>query len=402
MSEYTPLDEDPGPEGGTMVDSGAMPGEKSFLERLQTAREFCETERMPPERLVGPLGMRGERLVVAGETGKGKSTFCSQMVRAAVYGEEFLGWKGKGGIRALILDAEQGGITIERRFRALGLEQSDDVDILPLPEGAALDMRPIERQWMEEIFSVGQYGIVMADPLYKLFRGGGNGGSGDGGERAAVEFMRWWDRWRLGADGRWDPFLLVLPMHARKPPPGTSFSMAEIFGSSAWIRGCEKVVGIQMLNPGYSQLHFWKDRDGFGEEADREDDPTFRSGDIWGLTFNREDGFKKGAVQGKEPVRDAIVRLLSEGGRPMSIAGLCDAIPGKNGKTPCARSTIERALKAMGDDITFDQDVSKEKWWSLADPVVTETEQDRYERLAGVVPSDMAPGAGVAIEEGSA
>lgn len=390
-----PFAGDPGPElPPGIIDAmtgGALPGEKSFLDRLMTAREFCEMERPPPERLAGALGMRGERLVVAGETGKGKSTLCSQMIRCIVHGGEFLKYQCPGVGRALILDAEQGGITVERRFRALGLHESDKVDILAIPEGASLDTRPIERQWLEEVLEGGGYSVVLADPLYKLFRGGHE--SGDGGERAAVEFMRWWDRWRLGADGRWDPFLLVLPMHARKPPPGTKFSMAEIFGSSAWIRGCEKVVGIQYLSPGYSQLHFWKDRDGFGEEPENEGDPTFASGEVWGLTFTREDGFKKGADAAKEGPREAIIRLLSTSAIGMSIENLMDAIPGKNGRPPASRSTIERHLRKLGDMVVARQDGNGEKWWELSDPVGVGDEQ--LEHWQKMVDGETNPGAGL-------
>jgi hypothetical protein len=131
---------------------------------------------------------------------------------------------------------------------------------------------------VERILRDGRYAVVVADPLYKLHTGDSNA------EREAVELMRRLDRWRdeLG-------FGLVLPVHLRKPIPGVKFSIHEIFGSSAYVRGAEVVLGLRRVSNGFAELHFFKDRDG--------DLPV---GEKWALLFDRETGFRRAQEEDDE------------------------------------------------------------------------------------------------------
>lgn len=127
----------------------------------------------------------------------------------------------------------------------------------------------------------GNYSLVVADPLYlyKFHRGDSNE------ERRAVDLMRRLDRWRDR-----HRFALLMLVHLRKPPPqGTKFSLHEFFGSGAYLRGAEVAIGIRRMTPGYSRLHFFKDRDG--------DLPV---GESWGLLFDRKDGFRRDPEDGKD------------------------------------------------------------------------------------------------------
>lgn len=54
----------------------------------------------------------------------------------------------------------------------------------------------------------------------------------------------------------------MLPVHCRKPVPGMKFSIHDLFGSSAYVRGAEVVLGLRRVSDGYAKLHFLKDRDG--------------------------------------------------------------------------------------------------------------------------------------------
>jgi len=40
------------------------------------------------------------------------------------------------------------------------------------------------------------------------------------------------------------------------------FSVHDLFGSSAYVRGAEVVLGLRRVSDGYAKLHFLKDRDG--------------------------------------------------------------------------------------------------------------------------------------------
>jgi hypothetical protein len=78
---------------------------------------------------------------------------------------------------------------------------------------------------------------VFAGPVYKLHRGDSND------ERAAVDLMRRFDRWR-----ELYGFGLLTEVHLRKPPPqGARLTIHDFFGSSAYTRGAEVVLGLQRV-----------------------------------------------------------------------------------------------------------------------------------------------------------
>jgi hypothetical protein len=286
-----------------------------------TARAICELPE--PDRdveLLGPLVVAGQRTVVGGYTGEGKTSFVLRLVKAITAGEEFLEWTGAGG-RALIVDAEQGLRTIKRRLREVGLEKSDLVDYLQVPDGLALDGDSDARR-LEQVLTGGAYDLVLADPLYKLHRGDSNE------ERHAVDLMRRLDQWRADLG-----FALLLTTHPRKrQPQGTRFTIDELFGSGAYTRGAEVVLGLKRLRPGYSRLHFFKDRDGDLPSID----------ETWGLLFDQERGFRRDPEDGqvKPSAADRVSELLvADPG--MSMEQLETASGYKE-------RTVRDALKALG------------------------------------------------------
>jgi hypothetical protein len=121
-------------------------------------------------------------------------------------------------------------------------------------------------------------------------------------------------------------------VHCRKPPQGAKFSMHEFFGSSAYLRGAEIVIGLRRLGVGYAHLHWFKDRDG--------DLPPI--GSKWALLYSREEGFRRDPNDGEnKPVaKDRVGALLADGAR-LTIAELMSA-------TGYAERTIKGALKDLG------------------------------------------------------
>ena len=285
-----------------------------------TARDTCELPEPPAsDELLGALLVRGNRLVLGAHTGHGKTSLSTALARAVTEELELLGYTGGGG-RALFIDAEQGLRTVKKRLREAGLDQSERVDILRVPDGLELDSNAAHIQLITEILAAGDYALVIADPLYKLHAGDSNE------ERAAVDLMRRFDRWR--EEHR---FAFVLPVHCRKPPVGAKFTMHEFFGSSAYLRGAEVVVGLERVRDGYSRLHFFKDRDG--------DLPV---GTKWGLLFDREAGFRRDPDDGapKQTAGDKIRDLLAA--QPgMTEAQIIEAYG-------YAERTVRKALKQLG------------------------------------------------------
>jgi hypothetical protein len=300
------------------ADNGRVTAEPFTLEVL-TARELCELPDPPgTDELLGALVGRRRRTLIGAHTGEGKTTITLALVRAVVLGETFLDWRGAGG-RGLVIDAEQGLKTIKRRLREGGLAENEQVDYVRVPDGLSLDSDERHVAAVEERLAAGGYDVVVADPLYKLHAGDSNA------EREAVDLMRRFDGWRERYG-----FGFILPVHCRKPPIGAKFSMHEFFGSSAYLRGAEVVLGLQRVRDGYSRLHYFKDRDG--------DLPV---GSAWGLLFDREQGYRRDP-EDEIPRQTAAeqVRELLEAQPDMTLAQLV-------GETGKAERTIRRVLDDM-------------------------------------------------------
>jgi hypothetical protein len=276
--------EEPGPDFGPQFDepepafSSLRPVSDEALEVLTAAEVYQLPDPPGSGELLGSLVVRGQRVILGGHTGEGKTTAKLAIVRAIATKSRFLDWTGAGG-RALVIDAEQGLKTIKRRLREAGLSDCPEVDYVRVPDGLALDSDPHHVAEVERILAAGGYAVVAADPLYKLHAGDSND------EREAVKLMRRFDGWREQFG-----FALVLPVHCRKPIPGSKFSIHDIFGSSAYVRGAEVVLGLQRVSNGLSRLHFLKDRDG--------DLPI---GDKWELLFDQANGYRR---KPDEPERD--------------------------------------------------------------------------------------------------
>lgn len=297
-----------------------QPTHGTFTLEPQSASDLCATpDAERTDELLGGLVVKRYRTLIGGHTGEGKTTTALAMVRAIVVGAEFLEYQGAGSARALVLDAEQGEKSLKRRLREAHLDDCDQVDVIRVPDGLALNADPRHVAELERVLTAGQYDVVIADPLYKLHTGDSNA------EREAVDLMRRFDAWRdqLG-------FALLLPLHCRKPIPGLKFSIHDLFGSSAYVRGAEVVLGLQRMRDGYSRLHYLKDRDG--------DLPI---GATWGLLFDREQGFRRDPDDGKQkPTVAELVHDLLEQTPWMTKDQLIEA-------TDASKSTVEKALKGI-------------------------------------------------------
>ena len=304
-----------------------------FALDVATAAAFCaQPETASGEELLGAWVIRGYRVVVGGHTGEGKTTLALAIVRAIVTGGELLGFTGSGSGRALVLDAEQGVKSLKRRLREAGLDSRDDVDVIRVPDGLELDSDPRHIAEVERVLAAGLYSIVLVDPLYKLHSGDSNA------EREAVDLMRRFDGWRERFN-----FTLALPVHCRKPIPGMKFSIHDIFGSSAYVRGAEVVVGVQRLRDGYSKLHWLKDRDG--------DLPI---GTSWGMLFSRDDGYRRDPSDGKKETTADKVRELLAADPTLTNAQLETALKVTERTIRRARHELDQELQTSlhddGDD----------------------------------------------------
>jgi hypothetical protein len=242
-----------------------------------TARELTGLPEPPDDaQLLGHLILRGARTIVVGDTGHGKTTFVQRAIGAIVNGGELLGYTGAGDVRALVVDLEQGVRSIKRAIRDAGLDDSERVYYLTVPDGLALDSDPVQLAELERLIVEINPAVVSLDPFYKAHRA-----DDPNAERPVVDLMRALDALRSRHG-----FALILPAHPRKDIPGRDgarkLTLHDIAGSGAVVRGAEVVIAIERLSHGYARLRFLKDRDG--------DLPV---GDAWPLLFDREQGFRR-------------------------------------------------------------------------------------------------------------
>ena len=256
-----------------------------------TARALCELPDPPAtDELLGTLVVRGQRVVLGGHTGEGKTTMSLQIIRAILAGDDFLEWKGRGDCKALFIDAEQGLRSIKRRLREAGLHDHDQLDYVRVPDGLKLDTNQAHIDAVAGLLERGDYALVVLDPLYKLHGGDSNE------ERSAVDLMRTLDGWR-----EQHHFSLLLPAHCRKPQLGsTALTIHDLFGSTAYLRGAEVVLAIQRRSDGAAKLHYLKDRDG--------DLPV---GKPTGLLFDRGLGYRIDPNDGKPKPQEVALEMLA-------------------------------------------------------------------------------------------
>lgn len=299
---------------------------------VETARQVCALPDPPESRqVVGPLLVRGERTVLGGHTGEGKTTLSLQMIRASVQGDEFLGFSGSRS-RALVIDAEQGLRTVKRRLAEARLDTSGALEYLRVPDGLRLDAADGEADELERVLSVGDYSAVLFDPLYKLHGGDSNE------ERAAVELMRRLDGWREQYD-----FALLLNAHCRKPSLRSRFSMHDLFGSSAFLRGAEIVLGLERVGPGRSRLHLFKDRIG-----------DLPPDEVWKLTFDRDEGFQRDPAAERPTATVDLVRTALTDQPGLTIEQLME-ITGRS----------ERSIRSALGKLCCESTDTRPKEWTL-------------------------------------
>lgn len=293
-----------------------------------TASEFYARPRVPAENLLGPLVVRGKRLVIGAATGEGKSTFTWWMIKALATGGRFLDWKSDRPYRVLVVDAEQDDDDLSRLIRETRLEQSANVVIVHVPDGLSLNSSEDERVRLEVLLEQGEFDVVVLDPLYKLHTGNPND------EQEAVALMKLFDHWRTKFR-----FCLVLPSHMRKPDRKarmSDFTMHEIFGASAFLRGAERIIGIKLITDGTTHLHFFKGRS-----------PGLPVRQHWVLGFDRDAGFVlRTGAPGKNPETEELRRIVHEilsaaGKAGISMAALAE-------ETGRPKSTLHRILKDIG------------------------------------------------------
>ena len=102
----------------------------------------------------------GHRIHVAGPIGHGKTTFMLEATSAALREAEFLGWRGRGGLRALHIDLEMPDELLRQAVVDARLGDAEGLDMLHLPDGLEIDTNDSHRKMIEK--AVEGYDITFA------------------------------------------------------------------------------------------------------------------------------------------------------------------------------------------------------------------------------------------------
>lgn len=303
--------------------------------RLQVAtlRELYETESPGYQQFLGPYIIKGLRTLVGAGTGEGKTTITMHMLKAVLDGSTFLDEEGVGEIdgrrpRILIIDAEQSLPDIQRLADETGLTDSEDIHYITAPDGLDLAEGSHDAAEVEEILEEMRPDILVVDPLYKAARIDSND------ERQAVDLMRLFDRWRAEYG-----FAFVMPVHTRKglkTQQGGQPSMDDIFGSGAFSRGAEIILGLRRPGPGFARLYIWKHRPGMIDAGVHID-----------MRFDRNEGFSKMERDDGVSRPQMVVKLLTMNPNGLTI----DEISHQMGIT---KDSVRHAIRAAEGEIKSD------------------------------------------------
>lgn len=204
-----------------------------------------------PDYVIPDTLERGERGIVTGAEGRGKSLLLQQVaVQAAAGFKLFTNVRGNPPVNVLLVDCENSAGQLRRRLKAMwGLCPTADPHRLVVqsrPEGLDLLHRG-DRRWLEERVAANRPDVVVTGPLYKLHAADPNE------ERPAAQLRDLFDdlRSRYG-------FALLIEAHQPYAPSGQTKRPARPYGASLWSRWPELGLNLADQDDGTVQLAAWR------------------------------------------------------------------------------------------------------------------------------------------------
>lgn len=249
-----------------------------------TLGEFIDTQDTPYEWAIPGLLERGDRLVLTGTEGLGKSYLLRQIAITAASGiNPFRPTARYTPQRVLLVDCENGVPKLRRAFRGLnaqakahGADPSERLYIEARPEGLDLT-RSDDETWLLRHVAAIQPSILITGPIYRLHAGNPND------EEPARRVAAVLDRCRSAAN-----CALIVEAHAGHGFGGSERPVRPT-GSSLWLRWPEFGYGLrpaQDFDPSNRVADFvaWR-----GDRESREWPTRLRAGGAWPWTEDRPD-----------------------------------------------------------------------------------------------------------------
>ena len=241
-----------------------------------TLGEFLAGRDDEPDWVIPGLIERGDRLILTGSEGLGKSVLFRQLAVGAAAGIHPFSHVAIDPQRVLYVDVENGVGQLRRALRALAIQASRhgssaerNMFLECLPSGLDLT-RPEDEAWLVSRVSALQPALLVIGPIYRLHAKNPND------EEPARNVTRVLDRCRAAAN-----CALILEAHAGHGTSQSGERNVRPAGTSLWLRWPEFGYGLraaQGYDPHNRVVDFvpWR-----GDRSEREWPKRLRSGGTW-------------------------------------------------------------------------------------------------------------------------
>jgi hypothetical protein len=277
--------------------------------------QFLAVDDEPYDWLVPLLFERGDRTIVTGPEGAGKSTLCRQIaVQAAAGIDPFTLVHLERPLRVLIADFENSASQLRRWLRPLVNAAGDHLDpdrlhIVSRPEGLDL-LRRTDRSWLEQQLRDTDPDLMVIGPLYKM------AADDIAEEKHARPVALTLDELRTEHG-----CALLMEAHTGHAQDGGKRRPERPIGSSLWMRWPE--FGLHLNEQG--QLRHWR-----GARDERAWPSALKRGGEWPWTVENNP---------RAVTFAAMLDVLHDAGGPLSMRDLADRVG-------CGQTTVRRAIDA--------------------------------------------------------
>ena len=222
--------------------------------------DLIDTPDEPYAWLVPGLIEVGDRIILTGLEGGGKSTLCRQIAAQVSIGVHPFGGDPFDPIRALIVDCENSKRQVRRKADILRKRSGALLDFVFRPDG--IDLTVVEHvAWLEQVIKQARPQFVTIGPIYKM------AGGDPKDEQTAKAVASAIDSLRVTYG-----FACLIEAHTPYADSGKSKRPVRPYGASLWSRWPE--FGVYISKDG--ELEHWR-----GQRDEREWPKKLRRGNEW-------------------------------------------------------------------------------------------------------------------------